>query len=116
MMNQIGSIAITRRSFLAISFGAGAGGLLAGCHFAPERRGSLLSAFENARGEQFAGGVSLETGEIFGARIPMRAHGCAIDPRDPSRAFFFARRPGTVCFELNLLTRQARPIFETPEG
>ena len=116
MMNQIGSIAITRRSFLSISLGAAVGGLLGGCHFAPERRGTLLSAFENARGEQFVGGVSLEAGEIFGAPIPIRAHGCAIDPKDPSRAVFFARRPGTVCFELNLLTRQARPMFETPEG
>jgi uncharacterized protein len=109
-------MSITRRSFLSISLGAAAGGLLGGCHFAPERRGTLLSAFENARGEQFVGGVSLEAGEIFGAPIPIRAHGCAINPKDPSRAFFFARRPGTVCFELNLLTRQARPMFETPEG
>jgi uncharacterized protein len=116
MMNQIGSIAITRRSFFAISLGAAAGGLFGGCHFAPERRGTLLSGFEDARGEQFVGGVSLETGEIFGAPVSMRAHGCAIHPKDPSRAFFFARRPGTVCFELNLLTRQARSIFETPGG
>ena len=109
-------MSITRRSFLAGSISVGVSGILTACHSAPERRGTLLSAFENARGEQFAGGVSLETGEIFGAPISMRAHGCAIDPNDPTRALFFARRPGTVCFEVNLLTRQARPIFETPEG
>ena len=37
----------------------------------------------------------------FSARsVPMRAHGCAIDPRDPQRVLFFARRPGTQAFEL----------------
>lgn len=109
-------MSITRRSFLAASLGAGVGNLLSGCQFAPERRGTLLSGFENARGEQFVGGVSLETGEIFGAAIPMRAHGCALDPKNPTRVLFFARRPGTVCFELDTLTHRVTPVFETPNG
>jgi hypothetical protein len=53
---------------------------------------------------------------VFGARIAMRAHGCAIDPRDPQRVLFFARRPGTGAFELRLDTRRARPAFTTATG
>lgn len=80
------------------------------------RHGTLLSAFENAGGDQFIGGVSLETGEIFGARVPMRAHGCAIDPTDSRRVIFFARRPGTQAFELRRDTLQVRTIFKTTAG
>ncbi len=63
--------------------------------------GTLLSAFEDVRGDQYVGGLHLEARQVFGARVPMRAHGCAIDPRDPLRVLFFARRPGTQAFEFD---------------
>ena len=105
---------LNRRDVLALALAAGVS-TLTGCS-APSRKGAMLSAFENARGDQFVGGVSLTNGEIFGAQVPMRAHGCALDPRDANRAIFFARRPGTTAFEFDRATRNVRPVFETPAG
>lgn len=108
----------TRRGFLAgttialAGAGLGAFQLMRG----QARRGTLLSAFEDARGDQYIGGVSLEDARVFGAHVPMRAHGCAVDPRDPQRVVFFARRPGTQAFELHRDTMQVRTIFETRAG
>jgi uncharacterized protein len=108
---------IHRRGFLLGSAAviATAGGLGVWSRYR-QPHGTLLSAFENARGDQFVGGVSIDTGEIFGARVPMRAHGCAIDPTDSLRVIFFARRPGTQAFELRRDTLQVRTIFETAAG
>jgi hypothetical protein len=83
---------------------------------AQSRRGVLLSAFENARGDQYVGGLSLADGRVFGAQVSVRAHGCAIDPRDPQRVVFFARRPGVQAFELRRDAMQARTAFTTPPG
>jgi hypothetical protein len=107
---------LNRRRFLIGSIAA-VGAM--GSYFALREReltGSLLSAFENSRGDQFVGGVRLATGEIFGAPVPMRAHGCAIDPRDKDRVVFFARRPGTQAFELNRTSLKVRNAFGTPAG
>ena len=106
---------LSRREFLLGAVGLGAAALQ-GCRVDARRGGMLLSAFEDARGEQFIGGVELATRRIFGAPVSMRAHGCALDPLDPQRAVFFARRPGTDGFELRLDTRQARRIFSTGTG
>lgn len=78
--------------------------------------GTLLSAFENIRGEHYVGGVHLQSKHVFGARVPMRAHGCAIDPSDPMRVLYFARRPGTQVFEFRRDTQHVRTVCETPEG
>jgi hypothetical protein len=108
----------SRRQFLFASASLGtaaAGGLL----FSSEsqaRTGTLLSAFEDARGDQFVGGLSLRDEKVFGARVPMRAHGCAIHPSDPNRVLFFARRPGTQAFELDRATMQVRTAFSTEAG
>jgi hypothetical protein len=108
---------ISRRRFLINSLGVlGASAALPGCVTAPSPRGTLLSAFENARGDQFVGGLSLEHGTVFGARVPMRAHGCTLDPVSQERALYFARRPGTQVFELNLAERHARTVFQTGPG
>jgi hypothetical protein len=80
------------------------------------RTGTLLSAFEDARGDQFVGGLSLQDEQVFGARVPMRAHGCAVHPTDPNRVLFFARRPGTQAFELDRATMQVRSVFTTQSG
>lgn len=80
------------------------------------RHGTLLSAFEDARGDQYVGGVALDSAQVFGAKVPARAHGCAIDPRDAGRVLFFARRPGTMAYELRRDTMSVRTIFETPAG
>lgn len=82
----------------------------------PQLRGTLLSAFENARGDQFVGGVRLASGEVFGAPVPMRAHGCAVHPQDTDRVVFFARRPGTQAFELHPSSAQIHKVFDTPAG
>jgi hypothetical protein len=107
----------TRRDFLVRSIGVlGASALLPACVVNETRHGTLLSAFEDARGDQYVGGLSLERGEVFGAQVPMRAHGCTLDPRDPARVLFFARRPGTLVFELDLDRQRARTLLETGEG
>lgn len=109
---------VTRRNFLIAS--ASAATLAASGHFLlsqrQHRQGVLLSAFEDARGDQYVGGVSLATQRVFGAKVPVRAHGCAIDPTDPQRVLFFARRPGTQAFELRRDSLQVRPVFETGAG
>jgi hypothetical protein len=109
---------INRRAFIAGGAIALAGGaVVAALRLRGEQlQGTLLSAFEDARGDQFVGGVSLERRHIFGARVPVRGHGCAVDPKDPNRILFFARRPGTQAFELDLATRQARTVFATGAG
>jgi hypothetical protein len=108
---------ITRRALLLGSVGVVASAAGLAYWMRDERaRGTLLSAFENARGDQFVGGVSLDTGEIFGAPVPARAHGCAVDPIDSQRALFFARRPGTQAFELRRDTLEVRTVFETAPG
>jgi hypothetical protein len=107
---------LSRRKLLA-SAALTLGGVTLGAWLAAERRrGVLLSAFENARGDQYVGGLSLDEGCVFGARVPVRAHGCAIDPRDPQRVVFFARRPGVHAFELRRDSMQARTAFATPPG
>ena len=107
---------LSRRKFLA-SAAVSLAGVGLGARFLFERRrGVMLSAFENARGDQYVGGLSLPDRRVFGARVPMRAHGCAIDPRDPQRVVFFARRPGEQAFELSLGSMQLRTAFTTPPG
>ncbi|MBM0104576.1 DUF1513 domain-containing protein [Steroidobacter sp. S1-65] len=109
---------LSRRQFLLASASlsaVAAGGLL----FSSEgkaRTGTLLSAFEDARGDQYVGGLSLQDEKVFGARVPMRAHGCAVHPTDPNRVLFFARRPGTQAFELDRTSMQARVVFTTQPG
>ncbi|HEY0681520.1 MAG TPA: DUF1513 domain-containing protein [Steroidobacter sp.] len=109
---------LSRRQFVLASASlsaVAAGGLL----FSSEskaRTGTLLSAFEDARGDQYVGGLSLEDEQVFGARVPMRAHGCAIHPTDPNRVLFFARRPGTQAFELDRASMQVRTVFTTEAG
>ena len=78
--------------------------------------GTLLSAFEDVRGDQYVGGLHLEGRHVFGARVPMRAHGCAIDPHDPLRVVYFARRPGTRAFEFDRATNTVRTACDTPRG
>lgn len=108
----------SRRQVLLASASLGAvtaGGLL----FSRESKahtGTLLSAYEDARGDQYVGGLSLNDEQVFGARVPMRAHGCAVHPTDPNRVLFFARRPGTQAFELDRATMQARTVFTTEPG
>lgn len=107
-----------RRNFL-IGSAVALGGLAAGTvlHFRDrQRHGTLLSAFEDPRGDQYVGGVTLETCKVFGVKVPMRAHGCAVDPRDPQRVLFFARRPGTLAFELRRDSMSVHTAFETPAG
>lgn len=109
---------LSRRQFLLASASlsaVAAGGLLLSSE-RKARTGTLLSAFEDARGDQYVGGLSLQDEKIFGARIPMRAHGCAVHPTDPNRVLFFARRPGTQAFELDRTTMQARSVFTTQPG
>jgi hypothetical protein len=105
---------ISRRTFLL-----GSATAVAGIYFGigrQQRHGTLLSAFEDTRGDQYVGGVSLATAKVFGARVPMRAHGCAIDPTDSQRVLFFARRPGTLAFELRRDSIQVRTVFATQAG
>ena len=109
---------LTRRQLLLASASLGAvaaGGLLFSSK-SQARTGTLLSAFEDARGDQFVGGLSLQDERVFGARVPMRAHGCAVHPTDPNRVLFFARRPGTQAFELDRATMQVRTVFTTQPG
>lgn len=109
---------LSRRKFVLASASAtalAAGGFL----FASRSKahtGTLLSAFEDARGDQYVGGLSLRDGKVFGARVPMRAHGCAVHPLDPNRVLFFARRPGTQAFELDRTTMRVRTVFTTQPG
>lgn len=117
-MNQFAMNLITRRNFLLASTSVA---MLAGSGvFLGSRRqhlkGTLLSAFEDARGDQYIGGVSLATDRVFGAKVPMRAHGCAVDPTDPQRVLFFARRPGTQAFELRRDSMKVRTVFATGAG
>jgi hypothetical protein len=106
---------ISRRTFIASTLATCGASMLAGCSSTP-RQGKILSAFEDARGDQYIGGLNLADGSVFGARIPVRAHGCALRPDSPQRALFFARRPGTQAFELDLATKQARLVFKTRSG
>jgi uncharacterized protein len=109
-------VQITRRQFVA---SAALGLSCAGAAFLlrdEPRHGVLLSAFEDARGDQYVGGLSLDTSHVFGARVPVRAHGCAVHPQDKERAVFFARRPGTQAFELDRGTMRVREAFVAPAG
>lgn len=109
---------LSRRHFVlaSASLGAIAGGGLLFSSQSKARTGTLLSAFEDARGDQYVGGLSLQDEHVFGARVPMRAHGCAVHPTDPNRVLFFARRPGTQAFELDRATMKARTVFTTDSG
>jgi hypothetical protein len=107
---------LTRRTFIT-GAALAVGGAGAAMWLRPEqRRGAVLSAFEDARGDQYVGGLSLGERRVFGARVPMRAHGCAIDPRDSQRVLYFARRPGVQAFELDRRSMRVRTAFATPAG
>jgi hypothetical protein len=80
------------------------------------QHGTVFSAFEDGKGDQFIGGAVLETGEVFGTRVPVRAHGNAVHPQDLDRVLFFARRPGTTAFELQRSTSRVRTLFDTAAG
>lgn len=106
---------LSRRKFVLAATALAAGGVL----FASRSKahtGTLLSAFEDARGDQYVGGLSLRDEKVFGARVPMRAHGCTVHPIDPNRVLFFARRPGTQAFELDRTTLRVRTVFTTQPG
>lgn len=109
---------LTRRAFLgsAAVVASGIAGAIAWQRRGTQLEGVLLSAFEDARGDQYVGGVALETEAVFGARVPMRAHGCAIDPVDAQRTLFFARRPGTQAYEFRRDSLRVRTAFSTPAG
>ncbi len=66
--------------------------------------------------DQYVGGLSLKNDEVFGARVPMRAHGCAVHPTDPNRVLFFARPGRRQAFELDRATMKARTVFTTEAG
>lgn len=104
----------SRRHFLVTT----AGVLAAGSCFDLRSRlhGAVLSAYEDPSGRQFIGGIDLASERVFGAQVPVRAHGCDVDPLDARRVLFFARRPGLQAFELRLDTGVARPAFSTPAG
>lgn len=117
-MSTSNSSKLSRRQFLFVSGSLGAvaaGGLLFSSQ-SKARTGTLLSAFEDARGDQYVGGLSLQNDEVFGAQVPMRAHGCAVHPNDPNRVLFFARRPGTQAFELDRAMMKVRTVLTTQEG
>lgn len=109
---------LSRRNFLIASASTlAAGGVVTAALFAPRAySGTLLSAFEDERGDQYVGGLQLASQHVFGARIPMRAHGCAVHPNDPQRVLFFARRPGTQAFEFDRATNTVRSILTTPKN
>lgn len=111
-------IRLSRRGFIlsSVSTAALGGGAFFAWREQQRRHGTLLSAFEDARGDQYIGGVSLDSARVFGAHVPVRAHGCAVDPLDPQRMLFFARRPGTQAFELRRDSLHVRAIFETGPG
>jgi hypothetical protein len=109
---------VKRRNFLigsASALALGSAGLAA-LYSRSTHRGTLLSAFEDARGEQYVGGLDLASRHVFGAKVAMRAHGCAVDPLDPMRVIYFARRPGIQAFEFDRATNQARAVCQTPDG
>jgi len=95
---------------------AGAAGWILQDLLTPAPTGVLLSAFEDLPGNQYVGGLVLPEGRVFGQRIPVRAHGNAIDPLAPHRVLFFARRPGTQAFEYHLESGIVRLAFSTPDG
>lgn len=110
---------VNRRQFLvggAALGAAGAAGWLIQHSLMPPPEGVLFSAFEDLPGNQYVGGLVLPEGRVFGQRIPVRAHGNAIDPLNAGRVLFFARRPGTEAFEFDLRTQQVRLIFRTDAG
>lgn len=109
------AILTSRRTFVAAALAAVSAAALPACTH-PRREGTLLSAFEDALGDQYVGGLTLADGHVFGAQVPMRAHGCAVHPTDPKRVLFFARRPGTQAFELDLASKNVRLAFETRAG
>lgn len=111
------SVPFTRRQFL-LTFGIALAGSAVGLYVGARThlRGVLLSAYEDERGQQFIGGLNLATHCPFGTAIPMRAHGCDVDPRSPHRVLFFARRPGTQAFELHIDSGAVRNVFSTPDG
>lgn len=116
--SKMNALRWSRRQFLLASASlsaVAAGGLLLSSE-SKARTGTLLSAYEDMRGDQFVGGLSLQDEKVFGARVPMRAHGCAVHPTDPNRVLFFARRPGTQAFELDRATMQVRTVFTTQAG
>ena len=77
----------------------------------------LLSAFEDARGDQYVGGLSLDERRVFGARVPMRAHGCAVDPRDATaRAVLCAPSRHAGVRARSRDSMQVRTAFATPAG
>lgn len=104
-----------RRTFIASALTVLGATALQGCG-STRRDGVLLSAFEDEAGDQYIGGLALATATVFGARVPMRAHGCAPTPTDANRVLFFARRPGTQAFELDLTSKQVRIAFKTRAG
>lgn len=112
------SVKWSRRQVLvaSASLSAVAAGSLLFSSESKARTGVLLSAYEDARGDQYVGGLSLKDEQVFGARVPMRAHGCAVHPTDPNRVLFFARRPGTQAFELDRATMRVRTVLTTETG
>ena len=60
-----------RRTFIASTLAALDAIVLPSCS-RTRREGTLLSAFEDAVGDQYVGGLSLATASVFGAKVPVR--------------------------------------------
>lgn len=102
------SALLTRRGFLSAfltSMGAGALSLwLPDDH---KRRdatldGFFLSACDGPDGRHFITACNRNGREQFRLEVPQRMHGIALNPGRPQQAVFFARRPGTDIYSVDL--------------
>jgi len=113
------SFRLSRRSFLvAAGLGAASAPILWRSPLdllraAPE---IFVSARDDSAGNHFISGVNADGTKRFSISVDLRCHGVAVHPRDPYRAIVFARRPGTLAYEVDFFEGEVLRQISSPQG
>ncbi|HEY3488393.1 MAG TPA: DUF1513 domain-containing protein [Gammaproteobacteria bacterium] len=76
----------------------------------------LLSACDDVGGRHFITGFSTDGRARFSLEVPQRMHGMAFNPGAPMQAVFFARRPGTDIYGVDLKQGSLLQRLASPPG
>jgi hypothetical protein len=114
------SVLLTRRCFLTtilrVTGGVTLPAWLPGDRDSATFRSGFLSACDDADGRHFIAGYNRSGQARFRTEVPQRMHGMTLNPVRPQQAVFFARRPGTDIYSIDLYSGSVIRRLASPPG
>lgn len=117
-MSQFEHVSSSRRRFLITAALGLAGGPLLVRQLARQAHageGIFLTASDDPQGRHFVSSFDLKGQLRFRQQIDARGHGVATNPVQGGRAILFARRPGTLAYEIDVLAGDIRHRIQSAE-